>query len=153
MERKQKVFRDLSRSSQVDIANEIYGVMISFKPREVSLQFFFILRAFFANALCGSSGEMYLLQFIDIWIPISPVKAETLSKKRENETTKSAKLNLYTSITQDWATGHVGLQLAAEAKKTFKKSPIESRWCWIGVREINFTLVFFYSSHSENNHD
>ena len=32
-----KKFRDLSRSLQVDIANEIYGVMISFKPRKVSL--------------------------------------------------------------------------------------------------------------------
>lgn len=90
LERAGKKFRDLSRSSQVDIANEIYGVMISFKPRKVSLQFLFILGAF------SPFLETYLLQFIDVWIGslFLSLWNRKPSRRKGRMEQKSAKLNL-----------------------------------------------------------
>lgn len=68
---------DLSRSSQVDIANEIYGVMIPFKPRRVSIQFFFILekKPFILPSWLSSASQRNLEKSIccnlsDIFSPL-----------------------------------------------------------------------------------
>jgi hypothetical protein len=72
--------------------------------------------------------------------------SETLSKAGNNnksrEEEKSVKLNLWTSITQDWATGHVGLQLLFfPFSRFFKESEgiRENRNLDSGVAKINFT--------------
>lgn len=72
--------------------------------------------------------------------------AETSSRTKQkpgrNEKEKyRVKLNLWTSITQDWATGHVGLQLLASMRSVFQGNSFRSRWCRSEKAEINFTLV------------
>lgn len=80
-------------------------------------------------------------------------RAEGLAWERKTplRTEKSVKLNLWTSITQVWATGHVGLQLSScfeIREQQLKENPsaisIQSRWCWIKSQEINFTLVSLF---------
>ena len=112
--------------------------MIPFKPRRVSIQFFFIFETFHSSFNSPRSQrnleKKYLLQFIGF--------SKGMSKREEIGKIKFMNID-YSRLGH---AGHVvGLQLLAKLKKNRKvcrTSLIQSRWCWIGV-EINFTLVSF----------